>query len=57
MTILYGSETGTAQDTAERIWKSAKRLFTIESIYLKNIRFVPFRELVDFPLYIFFVDD
>ncbi|XP_043268073.1 NADPH-dependent diflavin oxidoreductase 1 [Venturia canescens] len=25
MTILYGSETGTAQDTAEQIWKSAKR--------------------------------
>ncbi|XP_034952313.1 NADPH-dependent diflavin oxidoreductase 1 [Chelonus insularis] len=25
LTILYGSETGTAQDTAEGIWKSAKR--------------------------------
>lgn len=26
VTILYGSETGTAQDTAEQIWKIAKRL-------------------------------
>ncbi|KAK0099209.1 hypothetical protein PV326_000046 [Microctonus aethiopoides] len=25
VTILYGSETGTAQDTAEQIWKNAKR--------------------------------
>ncbi|CAL7938703.1 unnamed protein product [Xylocopa violacea] len=25
ITILYGSETGTAQDVAEQIWKSAKR--------------------------------
>lgn len=25
LTILYGSETGTAQDIAEEIWKSAKR--------------------------------
>lgn len=24
-TVLYGSETGTAQDTAEDIWKNAKR--------------------------------
>lgn len=23
--VLYGSETGTAQDVAEQIWKSAKR--------------------------------
>lgn len=25
VTILYGSETGTAEDVAEQIWKSAKR--------------------------------
>lgn len=25
--ILYGSETGTAQDTAEGLWKLIKRLY------------------------------
>jgi flavodoxin len=25
ITILYGSETGTAQDIAEQIWKRSKR--------------------------------
>ncbi|XP_024940273.1 NADPH-dependent diflavin oxidoreductase 1 isoform X4 [Cephus cinctus] len=26
LTVLYGSETGTAQDTAEQIWRDAKRM-------------------------------
>lgn len=30
--VLYGSETGTAQDVAEQIWKSAKR-FCIVPLY------------------------
>ena len=41
ITTLYGSETGTAQDVAEQIWKSAKRFCycpsSIAHVY-RNIR-------------------
>lgn len=30
--VLYGSETGTAQDVAEQIWKSAKRFSCCSSL-------------------------
>lgn len=30
--VLYGSETGTAQDVAEQIWKSAKRFYYHSSL-------------------------
>lgn len=32
ITILYASETGTAQDVAEQIWKSAKRFCCLSSV-------------------------
>lgn len=35
ITILYGSETGTAQDTAEQIWKSSKRSLSQLLLYYK----------------------
>lgn len=34
ITILYGSETGTAQDVAEQIWKDAKRFCHCPSFIL-----------------------
>ncbi|XP_054009179.1 NADPH-dependent diflavin oxidoreductase 1 isoform X3 [Hylaeus anthracinus] len=36
ITILYGSETGTAQDVAEQIWKSAKRKCLHSTVYAMN---------------------
>ncbi|OAD53173.1 NADPH-dependent diflavin oxidoreductase 1 [Eufriesea mexicana] len=36
ITILYGSETGTAQDVAEQIWKSAKRKRLKSSVSAMN---------------------
>lgn len=49
--VLYGSETGTAQDVAEQIWKSAKRccycsfFFAIRfvNLYDINIQVKPFQ--------------
>lgn len=41
ITILYGSETGTAQDVAEQIWKNAKRFcYCPSSIIYIEIYFV-----------------
>ncbi|XP_068984794.1 NADPH-dependent diflavin oxidoreductase 1 isoform X4 [Bombus flavifrons] len=36
ITILYGSETGTAQDVAEQIWKTAKRKGLESSVFAMN---------------------
>ncbi|XP_017790394.1 PREDICTED: NADPH-dependent diflavin oxidoreductase 1, partial [Habropoda laboriosa] len=36
ITILYGSETGTAQDVAEQIWKSAKRKGMKSTVFAMN---------------------
>ncbi|XP_076162157.1 NADPH-dependent diflavin oxidoreductase 1-like [Ptiloglossa arizonensis] len=36
ITILYGSETGTAQDVAEQIWKDAKRTCLHSTVYAMN---------------------
>lgn len=36
ITILYGSETGTAQDVAEQIWKTAKRKGLETSVFAMN---------------------
>ncbi|XP_033220505.1 NADPH-dependent diflavin oxidoreductase 1 [Belonocnema kinseyi] len=51
VTILYGSETGTAQDTAEQIWKSAKRnnlKCSVSSMDEYNITNLLFEKLVIF---------
>lgn len=36
ITILYGSETGTAQDVAEQIWKTAKRKGLESNVFAMN---------------------
>lgn len=46
ITILYGSETGTAQDVAEQIWKNAKRFCYCPSsiIYIEIIFYFAIRK-------------
>lgn len=46
ITILYGSETGTAQDVAEQIWKNAKRFCYCPSsiIYIEKIFYFAIRK-------------
>ncbi|XP_011702761.1 PREDICTED: NADPH-dependent diflavin oxidoreductase 1 [Wasmannia auropunctata] len=49
--ILYGSETGTAQDVAEQIWKSAKRKelqSTVSSLDDYDIQNLSFEQLIIF---------
>ncbi|XP_067205556.1 NADPH-dependent diflavin oxidoreductase 1 isoform X4 [Linepithema humile] len=49
--VLYGSETGTAQDVAEQIWKSAKRKklrSTVSSLDDYNIQNLSSEELIVF---------
>ncbi|XP_012063094.1 PREDICTED: NADPH-dependent diflavin oxidoreductase 1 [Atta cephalotes] len=49
--VLYGSETGTAQDVAEQIWKSAKRKglqSTVSSLNDYDIQNLPFEQLIIF---------
>lgn len=33
LTVLYGSQTGTAQEVAERIWREARRYDALNSSY------------------------
>ncbi|KAG5324523.1 NDOR1 oxidoreductase, partial [Acromyrmex heyeri] len=49
--VLYGSETGTAQDVAEQIWKSAKRKglrSIVSSLNDYDIQNLPFEQLIIF---------
>ncbi|KYN34593.1 NADPH-dependent diflavin oxidoreductase 1 [Trachymyrmex septentrionalis] len=49
--VLYGSETGTAQDVAEQIWKSAKRKelrSTVSSLNDYDIQNLPSEQLIIF---------
>ncbi|XP_077261146.1 NADPH-dependent diflavin oxidoreductase 1 isoform X2 [Temnothorax americanus] len=49
--VLYGSETGTAQDVAEQIWKSAKRKglqSTVSSLDEYDIQNLPSEQLIIF---------
>lgn len=51
--VLYGSQTGTAQDAAERMWRQARRrLFSVRVAALDTYRFA---DLIGEPLVVFVV--